>query len=302
MDKLKFGMIGLNYDTEAGRGWPGARYAPDSIRKMLSGIMNRMEENKLFDVCNNYLVDYDKIDLKDFGNTDNIVHYDNLQAQKDMAAEIKKVMDEGYKPLILGGDHSITNAGFMAMHEKADGKIGIIDFDAHLDLKVESPVQGRYSGSSEIRRATEMDKYDPKNIVEIGPRGYNYPEHYHFIKNSGMTIITPKEVYANGAAATAEKIKEIVTDGTDYVYMTVDIDALDMAYALGSGGQEPAGLNHFQLSDMIRRLAPVVDAIDFVEVNPMTDHRELTSHVAANLILDYISGAYYAAFIEQGRS
>ena len=296
MDKLKFGMIGLNYDTEAGRGWPGARYAPDSIRNMLAGIMNRMEENKLFDVCRNCLVDFDKIDLKDFGNTSNIPHYNNLEAQKAMAAAIVEVMDAGYKPLILGGDHSTTNAGFMAMHEKATGKIGIIDFDAHLDLQIGTPVQGKYSGSSEIRRAIEMEKYDPKNVVEIGPRGYNYPEHYHFIKESGLTIITPKEVFENGAEATAKKVLDIVSEGTDHIYMTVDIDALDMAYALGSGGQEPAGLNHFQLSDMIKYLAPYVDVIDFVEVNPMTDHRELTSHVAANLILDYLAGAYYGAF------
>ena len=291
MKKLKIGMIGLNYDTEAGRGWPGARYAPDSIRNALAGIMNRMEDNKLLDVCNNCLVDFGKVDLKDFGNTSNIPHYNNLEAQKAMAAEIVKVMDEGYKPLILGGDHSITNAGFMAMHEKATGKIGVIDFDAHLDIQIGTPVQGKYSGSSEIRRAIEMEKYDAKNIVEIGPRGYNYPEHYHFIKESGLNIITPKEVFREGAEATAKKILDIVSDGTDHIYMTVDIDALDMAYALGSGGQEPAGLNHFQLSDMIKYLAPYVDVIDIVEVNPMTDHRGLTSHVAANLILDYISGA-----------
>ncbi len=295
MDKLKLGMIGLNYDTEAGRGWPGARYAPDSIRKMMAGIMNRMENGFLFDVNRNCLVDYNQIDLKDFGNTDNICHYDNLKAQQNMAAEILKVFKEGYKPLILGGDHSTTNAGFMAMHEFAQGKIGIIDFDAHLDLQIGTPVQGNYSGSSEIRRATEMEKYDPKNIVEIGPRGYNYPEHYHFIKESGITIITPDEVYAEGAQRTAEKVLEIARKDTDYIYMTVDIDALDMAYALGSGGQEPKGLNHFQLSAMIKYLAPYVDAIDFVEVNPMTDHNELTSHVAANLILDYIAGAYYGA-------
>ncbi len=295
MDKLKFGMLGLNYDTEAGRGWPGARYAPKSIRAALSGIMNRMEDNKLFDVCNNCLIDYNKIDLKDFGDCDNIVHYDHLQALKDMAGEIVKVMDEGYKPLLLGGDHSVTNAGFMAIHEKAQGKIGIIDLDAHLDLKVESAVQGLYSGSSEIRRAIEMDKFDAKNVVEIGPRGFNYPEHYHFIKESGMTIFTPKEVFKLGAEEIARRTLEIVKKDTDYVYLTVDIDALDMAYALGSGGQEPAGLNHFQMSDLIRAFAPHVDVIDFVEVNPMTDHRELTSHVCANLILDYIAGAYWGA-------
>ena len=171
MDKLKFGMLGLNYDTEAGRGWPGARYAPNSIRAALSGIMNRMEDGYLFDVNENRLVDHNKIELKDFGNCDNIAHYEHFKALKDMAEEIKKVMAEGYKPILLGGDHSVTNAGIMALHDVADGKIGIIDFDAHLDLKFDSEVQGKYSGSSEIRRATEMEKYDAKNIVEIGPRG-----------------------------------------------------------------------------------------------------------------------------------
>lgn len=298
MDKLKFGILGLNYDTEAGRGWPGARYAPKSIREALAAIMNRMEDNKLFDVCNNYLVDYNRIDLKDFGDTNDIVHYDHLQALKGMAVEIVKVMDEGYKPLLLGGDHSVTNAGFMALHEKANGKIGIIDLDAHLDLKVESKVQGLYSGSSEIRRAVEMEKYDATKVVEIGPRGFNYPEHYHFIKESGMTIFTPRDVFNQGAAEIARRTLEIVRKDTDYIYLTVDIDCLDMAYALGSGGQEPAGLTPFQVSDLIRAFAPYVDVIDFVEVNPMTDHKELTSHVAANLILEYISAAYYDTFIK----
>lgn len=85
MEKLKYGLLGLNYDTEAGRGWPGARYAPDSIRRAMSGIMNRMEDGFLFDVNNNRLVDYNKIDFKDFGNCDNIVHYEHYQGLKDMA-------------------------------------------------------------------------------------------------------------------------------------------------------------------------------------------------------------------------
>lgn len=299
MDQLKFGILGLNYDTEAGRGWPGARYAPDSIRRAMSGIMNRIEEGHLFDVCNNYLVDFNKIVLKDFGNVDNIARYDHERSLKEMAEEIGKIMSDGYTPILLGGDHSVTNAGFKAIHDKKPGKIGIIDLDAHLDLKFDSVAQGRFSGSSEIRRAIEMERVDAKNVVEIGPRGFNYPEHYHYIKDSGMTIFTPREVFEQGAKEIARKALEIAGDGTEYIYLTVDIDALDMAYALGSGGQEPAGLNHFQMSDLIRAFAPHVDAIDFVEVNPMTDHRELTSHVAANLILDYISSVYYAKFEEE---
>ena len=58
---LKFGLLGLNYDTEAGRGWPGARYAPNSIRNAMAGIMNRMEDGFLCDVNRNKLVDYNKM-------------------------------------------------------------------------------------------------------------------------------------------------------------------------------------------------------------------------------------------------
>ncbi len=294
MEKIKLGMLGLNYDTEAGRGWPGARYAPDSIRKAMNGIMNRMEDGFLFDVCNNCLIDYNQIELKDFGNTDAICHYDHEQALDDMSNAIQNIINEGYIPVILGGDHSVTNAGFDALYECTSGKMGIIDFDAHLDLKYDSLVQGKYSGSSEIRRAVERERIDPKNVVEIGPRGFNYPEHYHFIKESGITIFTPKDVYEQGAKTIAQKALEIAGNGTDAIFVTVDIDALDMAYALGSGGQEPAGINHFQLADMIREIAPAANAIDFVEVNPMTDHRELTSHVCANLVLEYIAGIYMA--------
>lgn len=290
MDKIKLGILGLNYDTEAGRGWPGARYAPDSIRRALSGIMNRVEDGYLFDVCNNKLINLNQFEIKDFGNTDQICHYSHVQALKEMSECIQKVISSGFIPILLGGDHSVTNAGFDALYQATKVKIGIIDFDAHLDLKFDSPVQGKYSGSSEIRRAVERERISAKNVVEIGPRGFNYPEHYHFIKESGITIFSPKEVYEKGAKEIARKALEIAGNGTEAIYVTVDIDSLDMAYALGSGGQEPAGLNHFQLAEMIRIIAPKTAVIDYVEVNPMTDHRELTSHVCANLILEFIAG------------
>lgn len=290
MENFQIGLLGLNYDTEAGRGWPGARYAPDSIRTALRGIMNRMEEGFLFDVCRHTLIDCNQIDWRDYGNADSICRYDHSQALADMSALVQKVIEDGRIPLILGGDHSVTNAGIDALYQCTKGRIGIIDFDAHLDLKYDSPVQGRYSGSSEIRRAIERERIRPENVVEIGPRGFNYPEHYRFIQESGMTVFTSKDVFAQGAEQIAEQALTIASRDTAAIYVTVDIDVLDMAYALGSGGQEPAGLNYFQLSDILRRIAPSAAAVDFVEVNPMTDHRELTSHVCANLILDYIAG------------
>ena len=99
MDKIKLGILGLNYDTEAGRGWPGARYAPDSIRRALSGIMNRVEDGYLFDVCNNKLINLNQFEIKDFGNTDQICHYSHVQALKEMSECIQKVISSGFIPI-----------------------------------------------------------------------------------------------------------------------------------------------------------------------------------------------------------
>ena len=207
MKNLRLGLLGLNYDTEAGRGWPGARYAPDSIRAALRGIVSRMEEGFLFDVCSHALIDCNQIDWTDYGNAGGICRYDHGKALADMSTLVQKVIEDGRIPLILGGDHSVTNAGIDALYRHTEGRIGIIDFDAHLDLKYDSPVQGRYSGSSEIRRAIERERISPENVVEIGPRGFNYPEHYRFIQKSGMTVFTSRDVFAQiGRASCRERV------------------------------------------------------------------------------------------------
>ena len=111
------------------------------------------------------MINLNQFEIKDFGNTDQICHYSHVQALKEMSECIQKVISSGFIPILLGGDHSVTNAGFDALYQATKGKIGIIDFDAHLDLKFDSPVQGKYSGSSEIRRAVERERISAKNVV-----------------------------------------------------------------------------------------------------------------------------------------
>lgn len=292
INKNKFGLLGITYDTSAGKGWPGARYAPASIRKAMGWIESRFEDNKLFDVVNNKIVDFSKIDFKDFGDTDNVSRYDHEKTIGEIKEQIDEIFKKGYTPILLGGDHSVTWPGILSLYDNTKGRIGIIDLDAHLDIKYDSKVQGKYSGSSQIRRAIELERISGANVVEIGPRGYNYPEHYDFIRDNEMTIIPPEVVFEEGAKEVARRALEIASKDTDYIYLTVDIDVLDTAFALGSGGQEPAGLTSYQLATIVKELAPHVDVIDFVEVNPMTDHKELTSNVAANLIYDFIASVY----------
>jgi len=292
--KNKFGIMGMTYDTSASKGYPGARYAPEQIRKSLQWIKNRVEDNMLFDVEANRLINLSKLEIKDFGDTNQISRYDNKQSLEEIKNNIDKIYQEGYSPILLGGDHSTGWPGIKALYDNTEGNIGIIHVDAHLDLVKDSPIQGLYSGSSQMRRASELDRINTKNFVQIGMRSYNSPEHYHFIKNSNITLIPANEVFETSIEEAAKKAIEVASEGTDNIYMSIDIDVLDSAFAPGSGANEPGGFTSYQLFKFVKLVAPYVDAIDIVEVNPMTDFNNMTSIVASKLLFDYIISNYYA--------
>ena len=292
--KNKFGILGMSYDTTTSKGYPGARYAPEQIRKSLQWIKNRIEDGMLFDVEANRLIDMSKFEIKDYGDTDKISRYDNKKALDEIKSNIDKKYEEEYYPILLGGDHSTGWPGIKALHDNTKGRIGIIHVDSHLDLVKESPIQGLYSGSSQMRRASELDRISPENFVQIGMRSYNSPEHYHFIKDSKITLIPANQVLETSIEEVAKKALEVASRGTDHIYMSVDIDVLDSAFAPGSGANEPGGLTSYQLFKFVKLVAPYIDAIDIVEVNPLMDYNNMTSIVASKLLFDYIISNYYA--------
>lgn len=290
--KNKFGILGLSYDTSASLGWPGARYAPAQIRESLKWILNRIRNNELFDTERNSIIDMSKLTIKDFGDT-YISRYSHEKSIDEIKSQIDKLFQEGFTPILLGGDHSVTWPGILSLYDNTKGNIGIIQMDAHLDLVDDSFVQGKYSGSSEIRRAIEMDRISGSNVVQVGIRGYNYAEHYHFIKDNDILVINPEAFYTSNVKQIAMQALEKAAKGTDHIYLTVDIDVLDSAFAPGSGANEPGGINTYQLCAFVKELAPYVDVIDIVEVNPLTDYRNMTSTVAAKLLFDFICTNYY---------
>jgi len=296
--KNKFGILGLAYDTTASLGWPGARYAPAQIRNSLQWILNRIKENEIFDTESNRIVNMSNIDIKDYGDVF-ITRYDHKKSLDEMKTKIDSIFREGFSPILLGGDHSVSWPGIESLYDNTEGKIGIIHLDAHLDLVEDSFVQGRYSGSSEIRRSLETERIDGSNVVQIGIRGYNYAEHYNYIKNNNIMVMTPEYIFENGIEKVAGKALEIASKGTEHIYMTVDIDVLDSAFAPGAGANEPGGINSYQLFKFIKQVAPYVDVIDIVEVNPMTDYRNMTSTVASKIIFDYIVANNYACYLNE---
>ncbi|GED16605.1 agmatinase family protein [Aneurinibacillus migulanus] len=284
MNNQKFGIVGFPWDGGASLGRPGARFAPKAIREAFSWFSNRIDDNKVYDVEKRKTFSLLENGIEDFGDI-NIAAYSTEKTFENAENKIKGLVGENIFPFVLGGDHSVSYPIIKALHDCAEGNIGIIQFDAHLDLVDDSPIQGKFSQSSQMRRALELPGVKPEHIVQIGVRSYNYPWYEAYLKESGIVQITAREVHQSTPQAVVEQALTAL-QGVDKIYLTFDIDVLDPAYAPGAGANEPGGLTPVQCMSMLEQLYTVVDVFDIAEVNPLYDHHDVTTAFAARIMFD----------------
>jgi formiminoglutamase/agmatinase len=134
-----------------------------------------------------------------------------------------------------------------------------------------------------------MGRFQPTKLVQVGVRGFNYPDQYEYIASQGIHHLTASKVHEIGGRAAAEQALELASAGDTPIYMSFDIDSLDYAFAPGTGGDEGGGLSSAQILQFMRVVAPRVQAMDIVEVNPMVDQQDVTSGLAAQIIFTVIS-------------
>lgn len=280
----KFGIVGFPWDGGASLGRPGSRYAPKDIREVAQWLYNRIEDNKIYNVEKRKVIDLAESPIEDFGDID-IVAYSTEATFKNAEEKVAGLLEDGVFPFILGGDHSISYAPLKALHDSCEGNVAIIQFDAHLDLVDESPVQGKFSQSSQIRRALELERIKPENIIQIGVRSYNYPWYGEYLKDSGIKQITAREVHNMTPEAVIQEALK-ACEGAEKIYLTFDIDCLDPAFAPGSGANEAGGLTPNQCFTILDGLYPHIHAMDIAEVNPLYDHQGVTTSIAARILFD----------------
>jgi agmatinase len=285
--KKRFGIFGVPWDGGASLGRPGSRYAPAKVREALCWIGNRIQDQKIAAVEKQAVIDFEDVCVRDFGDVD-VFCSDFQKTFNRIARKASGMLDRGFIPLVIGGDHSITFPLIEEIHRRCEGNIGLIQLDAHLDLLEESARQGKFSHSSEIRRALELERVHAKNLVQIGVRGFNYPKNLEFVRAEKITQFTPQHVRDAAVADIADRALEIAGRGTERIYLTVDIDVIDPAYAPGCGANEPGGLTVAEVEALVDRFAPHVACFDVVEVNPLFDVNDVTASVAAKLLFDFI--------------
>lgn len=194
-------------------------------------------------------------------------------------------------PLVLGGDHSITYpaAGTVADHH--DRRVGIVHFDAHADTADESWGVSLSHGTP-MRRLIEGGHVAGRNFVQVGLRGYWPPPNVvAWMREQGIRSHFMREIEERGFEAVLAEAIEQALDGPDAVYISVDIDVLDPAFAPGTGTPEPGGLSSRELLRAVREIGlrvPVV-AMDVVEVCPAYDPSGITAEVAHRVCCELIS-------------
>lgn len=241
-----------------------------------------------------YLLDYD-IDIfdhftgGDYGDcpVQNGNYETTFQAMKEKYGEI---LDAGKFPVVFGGDHSISNPLIEVFARKHKGKIGVIHFDAHMD-NMPSFGEEKLARCSPFYRVYEMENIDSRNIVHIGVRGpRNHPDGLKNAARHNATVITGMDIKLNGWRQAIERAIAVAGDGTEAIYVTVCSDILDIANNPG-GPPDPCGMTSFELAMMLHACGQAkTEAFDYVEIYPLEDKANVSSHTAVWMTLHLLAG------------
>jgi len=252
---------------------PGARFGPAAIRQASRMLVDGDHPASWAEI--------EKLDLADIGDF-RIAHghiEGTLAKVEEQAAPLEHLV-------ALGGDHTITLALLRALARRK-GPVGLVHFDGHVDTWPES-FGLAYGHGSPFYHAIEEGLIDTHRTIQIGIRSPMHRDIFDWTIGKGVTIVTAEDVHETGPQAVAERIREVV--GTEPAYLSFDVDALDPAFAPGTGTPEIGGLATWQARAILRRLTGLrFVGMDVVEVSPPYDVAEITALAAATMAWDYIA-------------
>ena len=265
-----YALMGIPFDSTTSYR-AGSRYGPKAIRE---ASYNFEAYNLRYDTslsCYNY----------DIGDVQ--VNYGNYEETDYMIKDtVLSLIDMGLSPIAMGGEHTITAGVLGAIHdydEEYFNDLTVIHFDAHFDMR-DTYLGEIYSHASVLRRVHEMN---PKEIIQLGIRSAEYDEYQYVKSQDNISYYTSQDIQDD-----KESVLKVLEKVKGPVYLTVDIDVLDPAYAPSVGTPAPCGLTPRDMEDFIEVLAPKETiGMDLVEVSSNTIG-DSTSVNAAKIIYDFL--------------
>ena len=280
---VEYGLLGVPYDG-AVKGRRGAEGGPNGIREAL-----RFNATYSYDRD----IDVSGVSSADFGNV--VIPDGSVREVHARVTEaVLELMDKSKIPMLLGGDHSLTYAHLKAFCEKIGGKVGIITFDSHNDLR-ESKNEDISSGTP-FRRILEELEGNPvegKNIVQIGLHGFLNSSYYRdYAISKGLMLFSRDDVRSMGIENIMKGALLQAGDGTKAIFLSVDMDSVDQSEAPGVSAPSPGGLSSVEIMNGVYEAArdKRVMGMDIVEIAPSLDPTGNTARLGANVLMNFIGG------------
>ena len=288
-------VLGVPMDLGSGR--RGVDMGPAAIR--IAGLADRLRElgHKVVDDGNIVIKNMEELKV---GNERARYLGEIARASGLLGRKVERIMERGHFPLVLGGDHSIavgTVSGIAAFCQRQGKKLGLLWIDAHGDINTpESSPSGNIHGMPLAallgfgpRELTEIGGASPKiearNIALLGIRSLDSGEKSR-LKETGVQVHTMADIDRHGADQVTKKALARVTDGTDYVHVSFDLDAVDPTVAPGVGTPVKGGLDYREAHLIMEVIADagVMTSLEMVEVNPILDQGNASAAFAVELV------------------
>lgn len=273
-------ILGVPFDR-AVLGRKGAAAGPEAIRHAMAAFSNYnvelgigLERSRVFDLG----------DLEVGGGDVNVAH-------SRIESEVGDLVKSGSLLVILGGDNSISLPSLRACSKEL-GKLGLIVVDSHFDLR--GKIDGKpTSGSSYGLAIDTLEDLSPRRVVELGIHGFlNSRTYFEKVRRLGITVVTAEQVKRKGPESTAIEALRIASNGADSIYLSVDLDAVDISYVSGVSAPSAGGLAAVDLFKLMYKFGKSrrIACADLVELAPSLDPTGKSERVAATALLYLIAG------------
>ena len=277
VERAEIAVVGVPFDSGVSYR-PGARFGPAHVRAASKLLRNY-----------NPVLDVEPFGVQQVADAGDIAcnPFDISEAVQQIDAGARAVLERCGKLLTIGGDHTIALPLLRVMHEM-HGPVAVVHFDAHLDTW-DTYFGAPVTHGTPFRRASEEGLLDRTGSIHVGIRGPLYgAEDLADDEVLGFQVVGSHEMDDLGWRGAVERIRARVGDRP--VYLSLDIDVLDPAFAPGTGTPEAGGLSSRELLNILRSFGTLdLVGADIVEVSPPYDHAEVTGIAASHAAYELIS-------------
>jgi agmatinase len=278
-------ILGIPFDTSI-MGRRGAKSGPTTVREGLNACL-----------CYEPGIDVDLSEaprVADFGDVD-VLHTNVDETWSRVTDVVEAIVRLGHPLVTIGGDHGLAFPVIRGVAQATTGPIGVISVDAHLDVRVSH--HGEKSSGVPFRYMLEElgDRISGRNFAQFGIAGWlNTRSYREYLREHDVRVITARELYKGDFDALVAEAIERAADGTEAIYMTFDIDAIEGATVGGTNVPAIAGLSPYQALEVVWAFGrhPKAVGFDVMEVSTPWDPSGMSERMAASLILNFIAGRY----------